>query len=597
MEDLAWEEPEASAADGAANSAQPGVAHQAEPQPASQVEAQVGAPGSNPHADLAETLAAAATTPAAWAFPPASAAYASSAALAAPPPLEAVPPDGGVGAGASALPRAAWRDDDGAGEYQAEPEPAGASLRAALLAAFGEDGAACDPLLADYGGRLDGRLDGGGASWIPPSSGSRHPSISKAVPLSGGSSGRHEQGDALLAPLAATAATPHRPLPAQMEPIPARWAAAEAPPPLPEQRAAWLPGRSPQLIEHHVAAALADSAGAPSAAGVPRLPAPPSSHRTVLSDLKLSWLVRPGLDWPQGERRVADASQGLELRVRGLNLQMDRYVPPTPAGQGGGIDEGQVEGRAERGGPPELEWRLSLVVRELEVLDRLHGEKEAGREAAGGGGGAGAGAAWPLLLELDRSSLLPRDSGAFVTLHMESVAAEVRLRLQLQPLRLCVDQRSLDFLLHFVHTALAAPADADAQAAGAADAAGVAGGGGRGDAAGSGTFFQMCDVRPLHLCIDYLPRRPSCREVYANPSRHHLANLLPLREVRLSFGRLRLAGQRSWETLLQARHMHTRRVGVAHAHTRQVPPGRRYSHTSLLACVLTKLCTYSGGLG
>jgi hypothetical protein len=40
------------------------------------------------------------------------------------------------------------------------------------------------------------------------------------------------------------------------------------------------------------------------------------------------------------------------------------------------------------------------------------------------------------------------------------------------------------------------------------------------------------------MCIDYLPRRPSCREVYANPSRHHLANLLPLREVRCAAGRI-----------------------------------------------------------
>ena len=41
-------------------------------------------------------------------------------------------------------------------------------------------------------------------------------------------------------------------------------------------------------------------------------------------------------------------------------------------------------------------------------------------------------------------------------------------------------------------------------AAGAAGAAGAAAG--TGGAAGGGTFFQMCDVRPLHLCIDYLPR-------------------------------------------------------------------------------------------
>ena len=55
------------------------------------------------------------------------------------------------------------------------------------------------------------------------------------------------------------------------------------------------------------------------------------------------------------------------------------------------------------------------------MLDRLHGEREAGSEGGSAGG-------WPRFLELDRCSLLPRDSGAFVTLVMESVAAEVRLR-------------------------------------------------------------------------------------------------------------------------------------------------------------------------
>ena len=65
-----------------------------------------------------------------------------------------------------------------------------------------------------------------------------------------------------------------------------------------------------------------------------------------------------------------------------------------------------------------------------EVLDRLHGEREAGSEGGSAGG-------WPRFLELDRCSLLPRDSGAFVTLVMESVAAEVLLRVRAQTVSRC----------------------------------------------------------------------------------------------------------------------------------------------------------------
>ena len=126
-----------------------------------------------------------------------------------------------------------------------------------------------------------------------------------------------------------------------------------------------------------------------------------------------------------------------------------------------------------------------------------------------------------------------------------------------------VDQRSLDFLLNFIQAALgpletmaASPAASPSFGAALAtlasdglcnrgDANGeaksgesIAGDGGGGDGCStsvagstvSGTadnrsaFFQMCDVKPVHLCIDYLPRRPSARDVYADPSPHQLAN-------------------------------------------------------------------------
>ncbi len=59
----------------------------------------------------------------------------------------------------------------------------------------------------------------------------------------------------------------------------------------------------------------------------------------------------------------------------------------------------------------------------------------------------------------------------------------------------------------------------------------------------------MADIRPLSVRVNYYPLRPSCRELYANPSAAQFANLMALEEVRLQFGRLRLSGQRSWEEL------------------------------------------------
>ena len=566
LEDLAWEEPEASAVNGAIDSAQPGVPCQVVHAPpsllvpngppgvgggarrasflkvASQAEARVCAPDPDPHAALAALagmLAAAVATPAVGA--PVAPTLAACVALAAranrAPPLQ---PESG--AGVLAWSKATCRDNGSAERAplmepapESEPESPCASLGAALFAAFGEDGSgsACDLRLADYGSSrdMDGWVEGRALSDIPHSL-PLPPPPSREAPFSRGSGG---PGDQSGSPHALRTATPRHPPPVPRARACARWATAEEQLPslMPEQRAAWLPGTIfPQLIEHHVAAALgAGLVSAPGAAGAAQRRPPPSCHRTVLSNLALSWLLRPGIDWPEGERRgtsgdavASNASSGLELRVRGLDLQMDRYVP-APVGRGGSSYEGRAEGREEQGAAG-LEWRLALVVRELEVLDRLHGKREEGD----GGGGGGGGAAWPPLLELDRESLLPRDSGAFVAWHMEAVAAEVRLRLRLQPLRLHVDQRSLDFLLHFVLTALAPPAGVAASSTSPC-AVGGAAGGGRGGAPGR-PFFQMCDVRPLQLCIDYHPRRPSCREVYANPSRHHLANLLPLRKVR-----------------------------------------------------------------
>ena len=70
---------------------------------------------------------------------------------------------------------------------------------------------------------------------------------------------------------------------------------------------------------------------------------PPSAHRTVLSELRVNWHIRPGHDWPAqcaGSSEMAiggsvgsdkDSTQGLELKLRGLSLQSDRYLQGGPS--------------------------------------------------------------------------------------------------------------------------------------------------------------------------------------------------------------------------------------------------------------------------
>ena len=115
--------------------------------------------------------------------------------------------------------------------------------------------------------------------------------------------------------------------------------------------------------------------------------------------------------------------------------------------------------------------------------------------------------------------------------------------------RLRVSQLSLAFLLDFATTTTAAAAAAAAAAGGDA---GRGGGGGGGGAGGMDVFVELCDVRPLYLRVDYLVTLASFSSLYAfgaTPSSRQLLHLIPVSDVRITLGRLRLRGLTSWAAL------------------------------------------------
>jgi len=189
------------------------------------------------------------------------------------------------------------------------------------------------------------------------------------------------------------------------------------------------------------------------------------------------------------------------------------------------------------------EWRLSVQLGALSLVDEL-----ARCEADSGQPGRESGRAAPLLFfAADDASLRPKEHPCLLVVSLSQCDGGIRLFLRLQPVRLRVSQLSLAFLLDFATTTTAAAAAAAATARG--DAGRGVGGGGAG---GVGVFVELCDVRPLYLRVDYLVTLASFSSLYAfgaTPSSRQLLHLIPVSDVRITLGRLRLRGLTSWAAL------------------------------------------------
>jgi len=222
--------------------------------------------------------------------------------------------------------------------------------------------------------------------------------------------------------------------------------------------------------------------------------------------------------------------------------------------------------------PLSCEWQFRLHAAELEVLDGLVDAAAKSGSGSGGGSGSGSGSGsggnggvWRKLLSQDRASDQPRTHDAFVAASASQHGGELRALLQLQPTRLILSHASIEFLRTFLDEAFAPPDADDApdsappptpaesadlnrdRAERERDDGGGSGGGGGGSGGGC-PFFQKVEVRPLHLRVDFLPRPPSYSDLLS-PSAAGVAALVPMHNVLISLGRLRLGGQSSWSQL------------------------------------------------
>ncbi|GAQ87036.1 autophagy protein 2 [Klebsormidium nitens] len=159
-------------------------------------------------------------------------------------------------------------------------------------------------------------------------------------------------------------------------------------------------------------------------------------------------------------------------------------------------------------------------------------------------------APWRMIMGHYRSASCPRESGSkalrvemdAVRPNPASLLEEYRLLLALLPLRLHLDQRHIDFCADFFAGGGAVPGsprEVDA------------GGGGVAKQQGDGVeeaflpFFQMFEMRPLTIRVDYLPRRIDLLSLRAG-NYAELLNLVTWEGVELRLKGVRCAGVHGW---------------------------------------------------
>ncbi|ONK66112.1 uncharacterized protein A4U43_C06F4270 [Asparagus officinalis] len=249
----------------------------------------------------------------------------------------------------------------------------------------------------------------------------------------------------------------------------------------------------------------------------------------LLKNIDFRWRMYSGLDWSEPRKkskcnsclRGRDKNKCLELMLSGLDVKCGMYP------------EGEIS-----------VTKLSVCVQDLHLYDRS-------RDAP-----------WKMVLGYYNYKNYPRESSAqAVKLDLEVVRPDpltpiedYRLHLELLPLRLHLDQSQLNFLIGFFSNGSVAndcpnlPNDVDGS-----DITGI----------GSGPFgsqpsaeeallpfFQKCDVKPVVVCIDYIPRHMNLaalrRGNYAE-----LLNLVPWKGIELHLKHVCAVGLYGWGSVCE----------------------------------------------
>lgn len=210
--------------------------------------------------------------------------------------------------------------------------------------------------------------------------------------------------------------------------------------------------------------------------------------RISLKNLRVTWRMYAGSDWPawkkcdslpiQGDT-ARNASSLLEVELHGMNFQYDTFPE-------GGL----------------YSSKLAVSIQDLRILD--HSEH----------------APWKMVLLDYHSRMHPRESSAkALKLELEAVKPdpstpleEYRLLVKLLPLRLHLDQSQLDFFIKFFSpkaSSLAIQGDlsGDRQCSSSVSADAPYSKELSATEEGLLPFFQKCEIYPLTIHVDYVPRR------------------------------------------------------------------------------------------
>ncbi|XP_042376736.1 autophagy-related protein 2-like isoform X2 [Zingiber officinale] len=248
----------------------------------------------------------------------------------------------------------------------------------------------------------------------------------------------------------------------------------------------------------------------------------PPKGRILLKDMEASWCMYAGLDWAKSKGIDGrDRSTFLELSLVGLCLQYDIYP------------EGEINVS-----------KLSLTVQDFNLYDRSDD------------------APWKMVLGNYHSKDHPRESYAKAfKLNLETVRPnpvtpleDCRLLLELLPLRLHLDQTQLIFLTNFFgNESFDDPSPSSPNILDGSDTSTSL-------SRRSGKqlvveeallpFFQKCVVKPLIVCVDYIPRHfdPASlrRGNYAE-----LLNLVPWKGIDLKLKQVCAIGVYGWNNIFE----------------------------------------------
>lgn len=210
--------------------------------------------------------------------------------------------------------------------------------------------------------------------------------------------------------------------------------------------------------------------------------------RISLKNLRVTWRMCAGSDWPAWKKcdsfpMLADSARNsssvLEVQLHGMNFQYDTFPE-------GGL----------------YSSKLAVSIQDLQILDRSEH------------------APWKMVLLDYHTRMHPRESSAkALKFELEAVKPdpstpleEYRLLVKLLPLRLHLDQSQLDFLIKFFSQKASSVAEqgdvsGDRQSSSSVSAHATYSKELSATEEGLLPFFQKCEIHPLTIHVDYVPRR------------------------------------------------------------------------------------------